>query len=345
MERNPLLPLPDGMLIEQIQITEAGVLISVVATHPTSCCPLCSSLSSSIHSIYSRTLQDVPCAGRQIQLLLTVRKFFCHNPVCSRKIFTERVPQFVKPWARMTIRLVLALQSIGLATSGKAGKRLAERLSIQTSRQTVLRRIMDLAPRPRGSILYLGLDDFSFRRGHRYGTICVDLESHRVIDVLPDRRAETVVQWMRQHPDITVVSRDRGGEYASAARDAAPQAIQIADRFHLYRNLVEAVELLLARCRAEIRKNAKAKAQEEHKSEALTPLLYEHAEVIAIENWKPEPEMCDERARLARRAQRYDRYQQVRTLYEQGLGFDFDCSPGGEKQANYRTVDQGGGVP
>ena len=164
MERNPLLPLPDGMLIEQIQITEAGVLISVVATHPTSCCPLCSSFSSSIHSIYSRTLQDVPCAGRQIQLLLTVRRFFCHNPVCSRKIFTERVPQFVKPWARMTIRLVLALQSIGLATSGKAGKRLAERLSIQTSRQTVLRRIMDLAPRPRGSVLYLGLDDFSASR-------------------------------------------------------------------------------------------------------------------------------------------------------------------------------------
>lgn len=99
MERNPLLPLSDGMLIEQIQIMEAGLLIAVVATHPTSCCPLCSSLSSSIHSTYSRTLQDAPCAGRQIQLLLTMRKFFCRNPLCSRKIFTERLPQLVKPWA------------------------------------------------------------------------------------------------------------------------------------------------------------------------------------------------------------------------------------------------------
>jgi excisionase family DNA binding protein len=125
---------------------------------------------------------------------------------------------------------------------------------------------------------------------------------------------------MCQHPDITVVSRDRGGEYASAATLAAPRAIQVADRFHLYRNLVEAVELILARCRSEIRKNAKAMAQEEQKSEALSPLLYEHAEVIVVGNWKPEPEMCDERARMTRRAQRYDRYQQVMALYEQGLG-------------------------
>ncbi|HEX7735688.1 MAG TPA: ISL3 family transposase [Ktedonobacteraceae bacterium] len=226
--------MPQGMQIEQIQITEAGLFITVVATHPTSCCPLCSSLSSTIHSTYNRMLQDVPCGGRQVQLAVTVRKFFCRNSLCSRKIFTERLPQFVKPWARMTIRLVLALQAIGLATSGNAGTRLAERLSIQTSRQTMLRRIMDIPPRPRASVLYLGLDDFAFRRGHRYGTICVDLESHQVIDVLPDRRAETVARWMRQHPDIFVVSRDRGGEYASAATLAAPQAIQIADRFHLY---------------------------------------------------------------------------------------------------------------
>lgn len=309
------------MLIDHIQITDAGLLITAVATHPTSCCPLCSHISASIHSTYSRMLQDVPCGGRQVQLVLTMRKFFCRNPLCSRKVFTERVPQFVKPWARTTIRLVLALQSIGSATSGNAGKRLAERLSIQTSRQTILRRIMDIPPPPKASVLYLGLDDFSFRRGHRYGTICVDLEGHRVIDVLPDRRAETVARWMSQHPDIFVVSRDRGGEYASAATLATPQAIQVADRFHLYRNLFEAVELILARCRAEIRKNAQAAAQEERKVEALPPLLYEHAEVIAITNWKPEPESCDERARLARRAQRYDRYQQVMALYEQGLGF------------------------
>src|SRR5579859_3477637 len=116
MEGSPFLALPDGMLIEQVQITEIGLLITIMATHPTSCCPLCSEVSSSIHSHYQRSLRDVSCGGRQVQFLLTMRKFFCHNALCQRKVFTERVPQFVESWARMTIRLGLALQSIGLAT-------------------------------------------------------------------------------------------------------------------------------------------------------------------------------------------------------------------------------------
>jgi transposase len=234
MERTLLLPLPEGMLIEQIQITETnGLLISVRAMHPTSCCPLCSEVSSSIKSHYRRSLRDVPCGGRRVQLSLTVRKFYCRNPLCERKVFTERFPTFVEPWAQMTIRHCEQIASIGLATCGKGGTRLATRLGIHTTRQTILRRIMALPERSSESILFLGIDDFSFQRGLRFGTILVNLENHHVVDLLPDREAETSAAWMPRQLDLMVVSRDRGGAYASAARDGAPQATQCADRFHL----------------------------------------------------------------------------------------------------------------
>ena len=168
MESNPLLPLPEGMLIDQIQVSENEVSITVMAMHPTSCCPLCSQPSCSIHSHYRRRVRDVPCGGRRVQLVLCVRKFFCRNPLCERKIFTERLPDLVLPWAKMTIRYCQQLTSIGLATCGKGGTKLAARLGMQTSRQTVLRRIMDLPDLPGSSIVYLGIDDFSFRRGRRF---------------------------------------------------------------------------------------------------------------------------------------------------------------------------------
>ncbi|HET8851403.1 MAG TPA: ISL3 family transposase [Ktedonobacteraceae bacterium] len=247
MEGTSLLSLPEGVQIEQIQITENGLVIAVVATSPTSCCPLCSEPSSSIHCHYRRVLRDAPCAGRRVLLFLTVRKFSCRNPYCSRKVFAERFPDFVEPWARMTIRHCQQITSIGLATCGKGGTRLAARLGIQTTRQTILRRIMALPDSSAGVILFLGIDDFSFRRGCRFGTILVNLESHRVVDLLPDREAATSAAWMRQQLDLMAVSRDRGGAYASAAAQGAPQATQCADRFHVLKNLGEAVEDLLAR--------------------------------------------------------------------------------------------------
>ena len=176
--------------------------------------------------------------GRQLQLALTVRKFLCRNPDCSRQVFTERIPDLAEPWARMTTRLKEQITSLGLATSGKAGVRLGNRLGIETSRNTILRRMMEIPDEARASVVYLGIDDFAFRRGFRFGTILVDLESHRPIDLLPDRRAETAAAWMRDNPEIHVVSRDRASTYASAAAFAVPQATQIADRFHVCQNLI-----------------------------------------------------------------------------------------------------------
>ncbi len=310
MEGTSLLSLPEGMLIEQIQLTENGLVIEVVATTPTACCPLCSEPSSSIHCHYRRTLRDAPCAGRRVQLFLTVRKFSCRNPYCERKVFAERLPAFVEPWARMTIRHCQQITSIGLATCGKGGARLAARLGIQTTRQSILRRIMDLPDVLTGSVLFLGIDDFSFRRGYRFGTILVNLECHKVVGLLPDREAETSAAWMRQQPDLMVVSRDRGGEYARAATLGAPQATQCADRFHVVKNLTEATQLLLARCQTEIMAQSRA---------AEPSSLDQKKQMISIQEWRPLEPAHVEKARLARRAGRQARYQQAVELHERGM--------------------------
>ena len=306
MEGNPLLPLPEGMQIDQIQASKNEVSITVIATHPTSCCPLCRHPSSSIHSRYRRTVRDAPCGGRRVQLALYVRKYFCRNPLCERKIFTERLPDLVRPWAKMTIRYCQQLTSIGLATCGKGGTRLAGRLGMQTSRQTILRSIMDLPDLPTGSILYLGIDDFSFRRGCQFGTILVNLESHRVVDLLPDRKAETSAAWMRQQLDLMAVSRDRGGEYASAARQGAPQALQCADRFHLLKNLGEALEGLLAHHLA-----AERKRQMQATIDSQAPVWQSKRAT------RSSPKL--ERLQQARREERLAHYEQVIALRKLGM--------------------------
>jgi len=150
--------------------------------------------------------------------------------------------------------------------------------------------MMALPTAPVEQVVELGIDDFAFRRGRKFGSILVDMQNHNVIDLLPDRKAETAKAWMKAHPEIKLVSRDRGGDYAAAAREGAPQAIQIADRFHLYKNLVEAVELMLARCRTEIRNGAFHPLSEEERK-MVEPLSLP-TEFVSVENWKPAPDAC-----------------------------------------------------
>src|SRR6266702_3106953 len=318
MFSSPFLPLPAGLEIATTTMRDDLLVVQVVSTKAGSCCPLCFCPAERRHSLYTRVVADLPCAGFRIQLILHVRRFFCDTANCIRRIFTERLPAFVLPWARLTVRLCEALQSVGLATCGELGTRLAERLAMQTSPTTILRRIMVLPTAAREPVSELGIDDFAFRRGRKFGTILVDMQSHNVIDLLPDRKAETAKAWMKTHPEIKLVSRDRGGDYAAAAREGAPQATQIADRFHMYKNLVEAVELTLARCRAEIRTGAYLSFSEEEKK-AVEPVSLP-TEAVSLENWKPAPDACTDRARLTRQAQRLDRYEQVMALRAQGLG-------------------------
>jgi transposase len=197
LELSPLLLLGPGLEPMSISATADGFTVHVTSTLSSSCCPLCSHLATRIHSRYTRVVADLPCAGQRVQFILQVRKFFCDTSACPRTIFAERLIPFVEPQARMTCRLSQAIQLIGLATCGKLGARLATRLGIQASWMTVLARIMAKPAPPAPPVVQLGVDDFSFRRGSTFGTILVDLERHQVLDLLPDRQAETAAAWMR----------------------------------------------------------------------------------------------------------------------------------------------------
>lgn len=247
MEMSYVFPLGEGLELTQMERNEEKLILHVRATSSRALCPLCAQPATRLHSRYRRAVKDLPCTGQQVQLILHVRKFFCDTAQCVRKVFAERLPHLVAPWAQMTTRLSQALQTIGLATCGRLGARLASHLGITTSWMTIVRRVMALPTPPAERVECLGLDDFAFRRGRTFGTVVVDLDAHQIIDLLPDRQAETAATWMAAHPEITHVSRDRGSEYASAASAGAPQAIQVADRFHVAKNLSEAVQDLLAR--------------------------------------------------------------------------------------------------
>src|SRR5260221_6940994 len=207
--------LPENMAITSVHPTALTLTIDLACSDPTACCPLCHQPSERVHSTYQRTVADVPCSGRRVLLLLTVRKYICYTDDCPRSIFTERLPELVQSYARMTNRLREWIEAIGRAASGEVGARLAEQLGMCVSPTTILRRLMALFTPPVGTVSVLGIDDWSFRRDRKFGTILVDLTTHAIIDLLPDRSAETAAAWMRLHPEIEIVSRDRGEDYAS----------------------------------------------------------------------------------------------------------------------------------
>ncbi len=307
--------LSENMAITAVHPTALTLTIDLACSDLTACCPLCHQFSERVHSKYQRTVADVPCGGRRVLLRLTVRKYICHTGDCLRSIFTERLLELVQSYARMTNRWREWIEAISRAASGEVGARLAEHLGMCVSPTTILRRLMALFTSPPGEISVLGIDDWSFRRGRKFGTILVDLTTHAIIDLLPDRSAETAAAWMRLHPEIEIVSRDRGEDYASAARLGAPQARQVADRFHLAKNLTEIVEEILARCRAEIRQALKpqdapsSELQEEEKAE----------QAPALPSQPQDPDPLAGSAHLARHAERSDRSQQLIELQKEGL--------------------------
>jgi transposase len=215
----------------------------------------------------------------------------------------------------MTTRLSQTIEAIGLATSGELGARFAPRLGIVTSPTTILRRTMALPAQRSEQVSRLGIDDWSFRRGRQFGTILVNLATHEIIDLLPDRETETAQFWMQAHPEINLVSRDRGEDYAAAARKGAPQARQVADRFHLTQNLTDLVEEILARCRTEIRQasqppDPEASVQSEGGEAKLAPVL---------SDWHAESALLVGSAHLARHVERLDRYEQLVQLRAEGF--------------------------
>ena len=242
MEKSPFLPLPEGMVIDQVEPTEAGLRVRVRSTRPTAPCPGCGNLSDHVHSQYQRTVKDVPCAGGSVVLRLCVRKFFCRVPTCQRKVFAERLPDLVQPWARVSNRLLSEVKALGLSASAEVNERLAPRLGMKIKAPTLLRYLRTIPPPVDACVRVLGIDDFALRRGDCYGTLLVNLETRRPLDLLPDRTAVAVFPWLSKHQEIEVVTRDRASAFADAVTRALPHAIQVADRYHLVQNLREHIQ-------------------------------------------------------------------------------------------------------
>jgi transposase len=265
--------LPQGMRITYLSANDVGLVLNIEPEADYARCPMCGSRSERVHSCYTRTASDLPWRGVSVTLKVRARKFFCDRPSCERKIFCERLEE-IAARARKTGRLEAALLAIALELGGEAGARLARQLGLRVSADVLLERIRRAPHATAEQVKVLGIDDWAFRRGHRYGTILVDLERHEVIDLLQDRQAESVIAWLKRHPEITVIARDRSGEYAEAAGKGAPQAMQVADRWYLLHNLAAVLEELFVQKRKALREAARtetASPEEEDDAAAVLP--------------------------------------------------------------------------
>lgn len=290
-------------------VVEAAVAASVAH------CPGCGAGSRRVHSRYRRRLADAAIAGRAMVLLLIVRRFFCANTDCAARTFVEQVDGLTTKWSRRTNQLTSMLTTIGLALAGRAGARLARRLGLSASRDTLLRLVRAIPDPPVGAVKILGVDDFAVRRGRRYATVLLDMATHRPIDILDDREADTLAVWLSAHPGIEVITRDRAGAYAEGARRGAPHATQCADRWHLWQNLGQAVEKTVIAHRACLHVTATATMDSGQQTLPAQPGRTSPVDPVAQLN---AADVGDRYARL--RARTRERYDAVQRLRAQGMG-------------------------
>lgn len=286
MARENTIPfaLP-GFAIDGVDEHDDVLIVHAHSLASTAICPYCGHSSRRVHSYYAQSPRDLSCTGRKIRLILGVRRFRCPNTACTHKTFAERIPQLVPVHGQRTARLTSVLHAIAFELSAEAGARVAHLLNMSICGDTLLKILREAPTPPPPEVRILGVDDWAFRKGCTYGTVLVDLERHRPIDLLPDRTAETLANWLRAHPEVEIVCRDRSGEYRAGISQGAPQAVQIADRWHLLKNLGDTVQRVLAQHPKKLRDAMK----QANNFQSAQPTTAEQPEMCALPESSNQP--------------------------------------------------------
>jgi transposase len=306
------LVLPDASRLhfESYAIEGETLLFTLTTTRTEAICPYCGTRSQRVNDRYRRKPADLPCFGYEVRLDLIIRRFFCENQDCRRATFAERLPTVIAPYARRTNRLAELQRNVAYEVGGELGERLFMLLKMNISADTVLRLIRGIEDNTVHTPRVLSVDDWALSKGQTYGTILVDLELQQVIDLLPDRSAEVLSTWLKAHPGVEIISRDRGNDYIKGATEGAPNAVQVADRWHLLKNLKDALIRLLERKIACLRTIAE-------KMGLSQPAPKDRLDA-STDDEVPQLTLA-EQDKQARRAKRRTRYEQVMQLHNQGF--------------------------